>query len=85
MKNTFEKIRCNELNRMGLLVLILVTLGIQQLHAQRNQQKRPNVVIVITDDQGMGDIGVMGNSIIKTPNLDALAEDGVFFMSMIDY
>ncbi len=33
--------------------------------------KKPNVILVITDDQGYGDIGVHGNQIIKTPNIDA--------------
>ena len=34
---------------------------------------RPNVVIIITDDQGYGDLGVTGNPVIKTPNIDAMA------------
>ena len=34
---------------------------------------RPNVVIVITDDQGYGDLGFYGNLVIRTPNLDQLA------------
>ena len=34
---------------------------------------RPNVVVIITDDQGYGDLGVHGNPKIKTPNLDAFA------------
>lgn len=34
--------------------------------------RRPNVVLVITDDQGYGDVGANGNSMIRTPNLDRL-------------
>lgn len=37
----------------------------------------PNVVIVITDDQGYGDIAFTGNTIIKTPNIDKLRTEGL--------
>lgn len=37
--------------------------------------KSPNVVIVISDDQGYGDLGCTGNPIIKTPNIDELASE----------
>lgn len=39
--------------------------------------KKPNVVLVITDDQGYGDLACHGNPIIKTPNLDALHSESV--------
>ena len=39
--------------------------------------KRPNVVLVMTDDQGYGDLGCHGNPIIKTPNLDRLHRQSV--------
>jgi arylsulfatase A-like enzyme len=39
--------------------------------------KQPNVVLVITDDQGYGDLACHGNPIIKTPNLDALHSQSV--------
>ena len=41
--------------------------------------ERPNIVLVITDDQGYGDIGAHGNSKIHTPNLDALHSESVRF------
>ncbi len=34
---------------------------------------RPNVILIITDDQGYGDLGFTGNPVIETPNIDALA------------
>jgi len=39
--------------------------------------KRPNVIVIITDDQGHGDLGIHGNSVIRTPNLDRLARQSV--------
>ncbi len=33
----------------------------------------PNVILIMTDDQGYGDLGVTGNPVIRTPNIDALA------------
>ncbi len=42
-------------------------------------QERPNIVIIITDDQGYGDLGVHGNKMIKTPCLDRLARESVEF------
>ncbi|NQV32806.1 MAG: sulfatase-like hydrolase/transferase, partial [Phycisphaeraceae bacterium] len=43
----------------------------------RNQPSRPNVVIVMTDDQGVGDFGFMGNPLIRTPQLDKMASRSV--------
>ena len=36
-----------------------------------------NVVIFLADDLGWGDLGCFGNTVIKTPNLDAFAKEGV--------
>lgn len=38
---------------------------------------RPNVVLVLTDDQGWGDLSCHGNPVLRTPNLDALHRSGV--------
>ena len=40
--------------------------------------KSPNIVIVITDDQGYGDLGCTGNPVIKTPHTDKLANESVW-------
>ena len=44
-------------------------------------RRAPNVVLVVTDDQGYGDLGAHGNPRISTPNLDRLARDSVRFRS----
>src|SRR4051794_18640747 len=51
--------------------------GPQDLWAAGRAPSRPNVLLVITDDQGYGDLGVHGNRVLKTPNLDRLARGGV--------
>ena len=43
---------------------------------------RPNIVVIMPDDQGYGDHGVTGNSVIRTPNIDALAKKSA---SMSDF
>jgi len=41
------------------------------------KEKSPNFVIFLTDDLGWGDLGVQGHPLIKTPNLDQFAKEGV--------
>lgn len=48
------------------------------LAAAANAQ-RPNVIIVLVDDQGFGDLSIHGNTVLQTPNLDSIAKDGVQF------
>ena len=41
------------------------------------ESKTPNIILVMTDDQGWGDVGFNGHSILKTPHLDAMAANGM--------
>jgi arylsulfatase A-like enzyme len=40
---------------------------------------RPNVVLILTDDQGWGDVGFHGNARIRTPHMDRMAREGAAF------
>ena len=40
---------------------------------------RPNIVLILTDDQGMGDLSCMGNKILRTPHIDQLYKDATRF------
>ena len=42
-------------------------------------QRKPNVVMIISDDQGWADFGFMGHPVIKTPHLDKLAAESAVF------
>ena len=58
----------------GLAVTARVSLG-----ARASRATRPNVVLVLTDDQGYGDLSCHGNPVVKTPNLDKLHAQSVRF------
>jgi arylsulfatase A-like enzyme len=42
-------------------------------------RRHPNVIVILTDDQGFGDLSVNGNPVLQTPNIDRLANQGVRF------
>ena len=45
----------------------------------QNANRRPNIVLVMSDDHGYGDCGFTGHPFVKTPNLDAMASNGIVF------
>ena len=69
---------------------ISLLFGMICFHSTAQQNKpspKPNILIIIADDQGWGDLGFTGNRSVSTPNLDALATSGVvldrFFVSPV--
>ncbi|XP_018104260.1 steryl-sulfatase isoform X3 [Xenopus laevis] len=49
------------------------------LRASCAYSSRPNFLLIMVDDLGIGDVGCYGNKTIRTPNIDRLAEEGVMF------
>jgi arylsulfatase A-like enzyme len=65
---------CSSFFHCALGVLLLV---LNPAAASADEARRPNVVFFITDDLGYGDVGCFGQKKIRTPNIDALAKDGM--------
>ncbi|MFY8013285.1 MAG: sulfatase-like hydrolase/transferase, partial [Saprospiraceae bacterium] len=62
---------------MRYIVLIILSFIFNDLSAQK--QKQPNIIFILADDLGYGDLGVYGQELIETPNIDALAKGGLKF------
>jgi arylsulfatase A-like enzyme len=54
-------------------------LKLAALPALAQSTTRPNVIVILTDDQGYGDLSCHGNPVLKTPNMDALHSESVRF------
>lgn len=48
-------------------------------------QGKPNIVIMLTDDQGYGDIGIHGNPYLKTPNIESIGAQGIEMTQFFTY
>jgi arylsulfatase A-like enzyme len=64
------------------LIAPLLLLAVALVVGAAAAAERPNIVLVIADDQGYGDLGHTGNPVIQTPHLDALAAEST---SLTDY
>ncbi|KAM9320264.1 arylsulfatase H-like [Gastrophryne carolinensis] len=57
---------------MAILPFVLLLIGIFPTNSQK-----PNILLLMADDLGIGDVGCFGNTTIRTPNIDRLATEGV--------
>jgi len=62
-----------------LLLILLMCFGFFTNNTLCNGQEKPNVIIILTDDQGSVDMNCYGANDLHTPNMDALAKTGVRF------
>src|SRR3546814_20564898 len=70
-----------ELNKFILKFCLLGVTGLASLssQAQETRAERPNVVIILADDLGYGDVGFNGCRDIPTPHIDRIERNGVKF------
>ena len=75
VRPTVPPLNSSPILRALLLLLLCVLCG----PAAAADASKPNIVFILTDDQGYGDVGKHGHPLLKTPNLDALHDQSVRF------
>ena len=63
--------------QLTMAVLAVVTVGVAR---GGTATATPNLILILTDDQGYGDMSCHGNPILRTPNIDRLHDEGVRFL-----
>ena len=59
-----------------LLFVVVLTLSCEET---KNVPSKPNIIYILADDLGYGELGIYGQTKIQTPNIDALAKSGMMF------
>ncbi len=85
MKKKIEPPKSFLSSKTGYIILALIlSTGLTGCEETETEQSSPpNIVILLTDDMGYGDIGSYGNPTIDTPSIDGLADQGVRFTSFL--
>lgn len=63
----------------GLLAGIAVSVSAGRVYSAESPSDKPNIVVILGDDLGWGDLGCYGHPSIRTPNLDRMAAEGMRF------
>ena len=64
---------------IALLSPLACTAAMGARKAKASNQQKPNVIIILADDLGYGDLGCYGAKNVETPNVDKLAKQGIRF------
>lgn len=69
--------------RVSILAIVVASFWLGQIGRSCAADTRPNLIAIVTDDQGRWACGAYGNQDIHTPNLDRLAREGAIFTNAI--
>lgn len=69
----------SRLTMKSLLLIICICISHSASIAQSNKAKKPNVIVILTDDQGSIDVNCYGAKDLHTPNMDRIATEGTRF------
>lgn len=61
--------------KVVLIFILILFLSFVQCDSESSQS--PNILVIVSDDQGYGDFSAFGNEILKTPNLDAMHQESI--------
>ncbi|MDZ7608136.1 MAG: arylsulfatase [Cyclobacteriaceae bacterium] len=64
---------------ISVSMILVLGSGCQTKREQNSNLQHPNVILILTDDQGWGDLGIHGNDKISTPSIDRMAGNGAQF------
>ena len=70
---------CNKPMKRSFVTLGFFSLALMLAASFVQAQEKPNIVFILADDLGYGDLGCYGHPYSKTPNIDSLAKDGTQF------
>jgi len=66
---------------IAVVFSLMSSLLLAQEIIPQSETQQPNILIILADDMGWGDLGCTGSEVLKTPNIDRLAENGILFTS----
>ena len=76
LKTKINKPMSPTLNLLALAVFQLLPLSVSATAATPTKDTRPNIIFILCDDLGYGDLAVNGHPYVKSPNIDRLAAEG---------
>jgi len=77
---TFERYSRREFLRVAALAGAALTVpgcAGARIASRAGRRRKPNFILILTDDQGYNDLGCFGSKLINTPNIDRMAAEGV--------